>query len=478
MGMPGVRGRHEQVGTARDLLEQVVDRDLCIGCGACTALEGSPLEIAMGEDGRYRARAREGADIDAEGAYLRVCPFSSQYDEDQLARAFNGETPSRTPELGGFRETLASHVEAEGFRAAGSSGGMTSWFLHRLLETGEVDAVLHVGAKEGEPLFGFRVSRTPGEVAANAKTRYYPVEMSEVLAHVREHEGRYAVVGLPCFIKAVRLLQAEDEVFAERVRHCVGIVCGHLKSTRFADTLAWQQGIAPGDLAAIDFRKKTSTRADAYAVEVTDREGATRSAVNNTRAVSDWGVGLFKYPACDWCDDVMNETADVAFGDAWLPDYAGDPDGANVAVVRSAQAAALFDGHRDDLDVQDISPAAVAASQAAGLRHRREGLAHRLAAARSRGEPVPPKRVKPSTRLNRARRRIYDLRTRLIADGDRAYAETDRTGDFADFWDRIQPSVAEYRSAYHDRPWMRVKRAVRTRFPGLFAAVKRTLIHR
>lgn len=473
MGIPGVRGREEQQGTARDLLEQVVERDLCIGCGACAALADSPLRIAMGEDGRYRAEAAPGADIDCDGGYLRVCPFSSQYDEDQLARAFNGPTPHHTDELGGFRETFAGHVRDGDFRQEGSSGGMTTWFLHRLMESGEVDAVLHVGAQDGDTLFGYRVSTTDQQGRAHAKTRYYPIEMSEVLDHVRRHDGRYAVVGRPCFIKAVRLLQAEDELFADRVRYCVGIVCGHLKSTRFADTLAWQQGVAPGELAAIDFRKKTATRADAYAVQVTDRQGKTRQAVNNSLAVSDWGVGLFKYTACDWCDDVMNETADIAFGDAWLPDFADDPDGANVAVVRSEAAAEVVAAGRDDVERTDISPGAVAASQSAGLRHRREGLAYRLAAAKARGEHVPHKRVTASKRLPRARRRIYDLRTRLIADGDRAFAASDHRGDFQDFWNRIGPSVAEYRSAYHDRPWMKVKKAVRTRLPGLFAWAKR-----
>ncbi|MCT1868053.1 Coenzyme F420 hydrogenase/dehydrogenase, beta subunit C-terminal domain [Micrococcus luteus] len=473
MGMPGVRGRHEQVGTARDLLEQVVFRDLCIGCGACTALPDSPLQIAMGDDGRYRAEAVPGADVDQDGGYLRVCPFSSQYDEDQLAQAFHGSTPHHTSELGGFRETFAGHVSAGDFRQAGSSGGMTTWFLHRIMESGEVDAVLHVGAQNGGRLFGYRVSTTDEQVRAHAKTRYYPIEMSEVLDHVRHHDGRYAVVGLPCFIKAVRLLQAEDELFAERVRYCVGIVCGHLKSTRFADTLAWQQGVAPGELAAIDFRKKTATRADAYAVQVTDRHGTTRQAVNHTLAVSDWGVGLFKYPACDWCDDVMNETADIVFGDAWLPEFADDPEGANVAVVRSAAAATVVSEGDSELERIDIGPGSVAASQSAGLRHRREGLAYRLAAAQSRGEPVPRKRVSASKRLPRARRRIYDLRSRLIVDGDRAFAASDHQAGFQDFWNRIGPSVAEYRSAYHDRPWMKVKKAIRTRFPGLFAWAKR-----
>ncbi len=35
-------------------------------------------------------------------------------------------------------------------RAAGSSGGLTSWVLEELLTRGEVDAVIHVGRGPGD----------------------------------------------------------------------------------------------------------------------------------------------------------------------------------------------------------------------------------------------------------------------------------------------------------------------------------------
>ena len=38
-------------------------------------------------------------------------------------------------------------------------------------------------------------------------------------------------------------------------------------------------------------------------------------------ADGDWGAGFFQNPACDWCDDVVAETADIAFGDAWVEPY-------------------------------------------------------------------------------------------------------------------------------------------------------------
>ena len=34
--------------------------------------------------------------------------------------------------------------------------------------------------------------------------------------------------------------------------------------------------------------------------------------------MADWGMGIFKLGACDYCDDIVGETADISFGDAWL----------------------------------------------------------------------------------------------------------------------------------------------------------------
>ena len=467
------------MSTPRDLLAHVVERDLCIGCGACAALPDSALRVAMGEDGRYRAELRDGADPDAEGAYTEVCPFAEGHDEDELARVFlDAPGAAHDDRIGTHLTVGAGHVPDGGFREAGSSGGMTSWFLHRLLEEDAVDAVLHVkpGAGAGAPLFAFGVSGTADELRAGAKSRYYPVEMSGVLRHVREHPGRYAVVGVPCFLKAVRLAQRQDPVLAERIRFCVGLVCGHLKSSRFAEALAWEQGVPPAELAGIDFRVKSDERSDRYSVSVTGADGTTRTAPTSELSVTDWGMGFFKYPACEFCDDVLAETSDITFGDAWLPEFTGDPMGDNIVIARSAAARDVLERNRRQLRLTDLSAARAARSQDAGLRHRREGLAYRLARERAAGRPVPTKRVAPSADLPEKRRRIYDLRTDLIVAGDRAYARAREAGSFAVFLRGIAPDVARYRRAYGaDSPVERAKRFALRRAPRLTRRVQRAL---
>src|SRR3546814_19586796 len=56
----------------------------------------------------------------------------------------------------------------------------------------------------------------------------------------------------------------------------------------------------------------------------------------------DWGAGFFQNRACDFCDDVVAETADIAFGDAWVEPYSSDGRGTNVVVVRSSALHAML----------------------------------------------------------------------------------------------------------------------------------------
>ena len=93
-----------------------------------------------------------------------------------------------------------------------------------------------------------------------------------------------------------------------------------------------------------------------------------------------WGQGYFKTKASDFTDDVMNETADITLGDAWLPEYTKDSKGNNVIVVRNPVIDDLIregiESGRLNLDVVDKET--IFRSQAAHYRHTHDELAYRL----------------------------------------------------------------------------------------------------
>ena len=376
---------------------------LCVGCGSCAE--------RMSWDRDRFLKPERGTPVPQ--SFAQQCPFSPVApNEDELAADRFAEAPIRDARIGRFEAAYVGYVAEHRFRPNASSGGLTSWVAAELLRTGVVDGVAHVAPTDPATgrHFAYRISRSLDELNAGAKSRYYPVELSQVLAEIRQQPGRYAIVGIPCFINAIHLLRRVDPLIRERVTHTLGLFCGHMKSAAMIESFAWQLGTELGRVQAIDYRIKDEARpANWYRAHLDLAEGGTAEQDWWHLADGDWGAGFLQNPACDWCDDVVAETADISFGDAWVEPYSSDGRGTNVVVVRSKPLKDMIDRARDGgrLVLEPVDAEFVVRTQAAGLRHRRDGLAYRLTWRRG---IVPRKRVQPSTELPLRRKLVYRLR--------------------------------------------------------------------
>jgi coenzyme F420-reducing hydrogenase beta subunit len=438
-------------------IKQIVDGGYCIGCGGCAYVAPDAVKMEFDRYGMLQPEVAAELDEGNAVAILKVCPFSDDgANEDELAARLFPDA-KQDARLGRYTGLYAGYVAEGGFRARGSSGGMVSWLLSELLAKGVVDKVLHVAptAATSGRLFAYTVSSSVEEVQRGAKSKYYPIELSEVLNRVRAEKGRYVLVGVPCFIKAVRRLALIDPVIEERIVFYVGLVCGHLKSKAFADCFAWQAGIAPGWLEAVDFRVKLpGRRSSDYGVQVT---GAGKTVVRPVSELfgSNWGYGFFKYSACEYCDDIFAETADFSVGDAWLPEYTQDGGGNSILVVRSEMLDQMIqEGSRAGrLNINECSADKAAESQAGGLRHRRDGLSYRLFLKAQQGVWAPRKRVCASSKsMSDSRRKIYVLREQLRQRSHECWEKSVQSGDFAVFRTGMQRVIRRYNAAYLSFP--------------------------
>jgi coenzyme F420 hydrogenase subunit beta len=381
-------------------IEDSVARGICIGCGACSVATGGAIPLTLNLDGMYSASLEGVAEADVRRG-SRVCPFSDDApNEDALgAPTAAGNQLPTDARLGRHSRIFAGRHRSEDYLLGSSSGGLTSWLLGQLLQRRLVDAVIHVGRASDGRLFQYTISTDPESVRSRRKSQYYPTTLKDVLETARRERQRYALVGVPCFVKAARLLCREDETLGHSIRYFVGLVCGHMKTRFFAESLAWQVGIPPDDLEAVDFRlKRPGHRSSDYDFGAL-RSGETEYLRRRTQTLvgGNWGHAAFQPEACNFCDDVFAETADVVFGDAWLPRYRREWRGTNVVVTRNLEIDQIFeDGARSgDIELEEISVDEAASSQAGGLRHRRDGLAVRLADDLRAGLSVPTKRVTP-----------------------------------------------------------------------------------
>lgn len=439
-----------------ELLDKAVQGGYCIGCGTCTSTANSPYQITMNDRGCFEASLKNiSAEIDDNEQ--KVCPFyESQWNEDAIAQNLFSKTNSYYQQIGYFKQIYAGRVNDEKFVKRGSSGGLAKWLLQELLDSDLVDYVVQVYNNEDNPqkLFEYRIVSTPEQVALGSKSAYYPVEMSGVLEHIKNNPGSYAITGVPCFIKGIRLLQLNNQIFAERIKYCIGIICGHLKSKFYAEMIGWQLGVNPDELGYIDFRVKIAgKRANEKGVLVKSVNGfASEPEIVQNIFGTNYGHGFFKYNACDYCDDVIGETADISIGDAWLPEFLNS--GNSILVTRNIEINnVIVTGLKNSkLSFEIIEPAKLIQSQAGGYRDRREGLVYRLGNKEKLKEWVPQKRITTNQiTLDKTRINIYKKRQIIAKESYPLFQKAKEKNDFIAFQKSMKKHIIDYKALYSSK---------------------------
>lgn len=380
------------------VIESIVANDLCVGCGVCVAqCPSGALVMDWNSQGFLQPKLKD--ICNADGECLKVCPFNFEPEasvrtEDEISALFLNQSNQSSEKIGRYINLYAGF--ASKFRLTSSSGGLATFVLSELLSRGEVQHVVSVKEASGKNhFFEYGVHSCKEDLLRASKTRYFPVTLSEVLSQVKLLEGKVAVTGVPCFVKALRLAQNRDLVLRAKIGFIVGIICGGLKSRFYTDFLAENMGVKPDNVKGPSYRVKDlmSTASDySFACE----DGATNLRKElKMRPLGDmWGTGLFKANACDYCDDVATELADISLGDAWVEPFEKDGAGTSVVVTRTLLAERIIkDGlAKGELCLEEITEEVFVHTQRGSYNHRHNGLGYRMKLARKKGLLLPPKR--------------------------------------------------------------------------------------
>lgn len=381
------------------VIDLVVKNDLCIGCGLCTyTCPSKSLTMEWNEYG-FLVPILTGACND-DGSCLSVCPFNPEIrkdiqNEDKLSDIFLSDALSSHNKIGKFSGIYTGH--SIDFRLTSSSGGIATYILTDLLEKGIVDHIISV--KESNSLgthYEYSISTNKKELLASSKTKYYPVSLSSVLSVIDELEGKVALVGVACFIKGIRLAQQSNPVLKDKINFLIGIICGGVKSRFFTEYLSSSAGVQKDLYYKPEFRiKDTNSTAGDYSFGCSNKKDHLRKTIKMKSVGDMWGTGLFKANACDYCDDVTTELADISLGDAWLSPFMFDGKGTNVIVTRSSLAEKVIrDGiSSGKLQITELSLAKFIESQKGSFNHRHSGLPYRIKQATKNGFTVPSKRM-------------------------------------------------------------------------------------
>jgi coenzyme F420-reducing hydrogenase beta subunit len=339
----------------------------------------------------------------------QLCPAHGHTkDETGIGRDLYGSVEGimQRIETGYYLSSWLGYSKVNGHRPNGASGGMATWTLETLLESGKVGAVACVGrTRNPDKLFEFKICTKVEEIRQCGRSAYYPVEISHIIRHILKNEGRYAIIGLPCVCKAIRLAQEKLPKLKERIQYVLGLTCGHSCSKYFAEYLCALGGGDPHDLHEIVFRVKDSNEpvSNMGMYFLSGQGESEKSGCLRWRDGFGFAFmnGYFQMQGCFFCDDIFAECADATYMDAWLPEYASQPEGYSIVLVRNNRIQDLIsEADTEKLELTALSIEQVIKSQPGAMRLRTQNRWVHLQESQKADNHTPVKRkiqLKPIT---------------------------------------------------------------------------------
>lgn len=286
--------------------------------------------MVVSPTGHLRPRVKTALDPALLDRIMAVCPGAG----------VTGPLPNGRPmhpKWGPILRLQRSWAAKNDVRWKAAAGGTLTALGVYLLESGKVDAIVHVRASSTDPIqTDALVSRSAQEVISGAQSRYVT---SAPLVHVMRllDEGcRFAVIAKPCDVAAIRALSRVDARVARQIPYLLTIFCGGEANLQTAEKIAAYHGVSRRDVSLFRWRGE-------------GWPGPTRVVAKDGRVFDmsyeetwyekgkPWTYDLqFR---CKICPDAIGEQADVAVPDGWVIENGKrifrEAPGVNVAVART-----------------------------------------------------------------------------------------------------------------------------------------------
>ena len=276
-----------------ELIEDVLKKDLCIGCGAC-------VELCPYFRNHKGKTAMLFACTLSQGRCFAFCP-KAEVDLDVLATHFWNAPYAGTP-LGTYREVLMARAGERMEKAAFQAGGTVSALMTLALKSGLVDAA---ALTDREDMVAVpRLITRAEDVAECAGSKFMAAPTLSVINRgATQGYERMGVVGTPCQLTAVAQMKTNPlnrESFKDPVALTVGLFCTWAIDTRKLLPLLTE---CIGD-ACIQGMDMPPPPSEIMVIDTAD--GKVEIPLERIRTLVPKG--------CHVCPDMTSEWADVSVG--------------------------------------------------------------------------------------------------------------------------------------------------------------------
>lgn len=340
--------------------------------------------MAMSPDGLMRPRVPGPVSASATERILQVCPGVS-IDGTRTGHADQFVTHDAV--FGPMTHISNGYATDESIRFIGSAGGTLTALGIFMLETGRVDGIAHVTASREAPMRTVaKFSTTRDEVVGAAGSRYGPVAPLQRVLELLDEGTRFAVIGKPCDIAAMRNLATLDSRVSQQVPYMLSFLCGGVASLRESQRILARHGVTESELAL--FRYRGHGWPGLMTVETKDG----RVFAETYKQTWERPEGYSLQFRCKICADSVGLGADVVISDPWVPEAPREEfrDGWGGNIARTGTGAELL------LDAEKAGVLYLKRYTVAELRvaaryqiNRRASLLARLAAMVLMRAPIP-----------------------------------------------------------------------------------------
>jgi coenzyme F420 hydrogenase subunit beta len=311
-------------------LSDVVEWDLCTGCGACYyACSESAISLVNIESVGIRPQFNSLA-CAACTKCLSICPG---YVVDVTNMTVS--MPLRTEAdhaFGPALEIWEGHASDPEIRYRASSGGILTALALYCLERENMNFVLHTGMNKEHPWENQTVkSSTRDELLAHNGSRYAPASPCEGLATIEASDSPCVFIGKPCDAAAVSMLRRDRPKLDNNLGLVLTFFCAGTPSTQGTLDLAKSLKVLPNQIDSVRYRGEGWP--GRFTI-IYDNEKHKQSL----SYAESWGeLTHYRSLRCNLCPDGLGRLADISCGDAWENSTENGNPGLSLVVVRTTR---------------------------------------------------------------------------------------------------------------------------------------------
>ena len=218
-----------------------------------------------------------------------------------------------------FKYRYYGHSNNDKLRKEAASGGLTTKLIKYMLSTGIVDYVITAGEYQNDKNLGYVIidNQNIDDLDRYSGSNYCPANIGRAIGKIKENNGRYAIVCLPCLARGIFLARKADKLLDSRIKYVITLLCNHIPSYEGTDYLIKRYRIdipkmikyrGNGWFGSFRAYNSTENRTEFFSVPYSEYFSTKYSE-------------YFWQRACVDCKDHFGIYADICMGDADFVKY-------------------------------------------------------------------------------------------------------------------------------------------------------------